>query len=215
MNDLTITEKLKAKYQSKGLDEKTVSKDPFEQFEVWYKDILNSGIIEPSAMILSTVSGTGTPSARTVLLKQNDKDGFVFYTNYGSKKAKELEQNPNASLLFLWKEVARQVRISGRIEKTTRKESAEYFRIRPRESQLGAWASRQSSVLLNREELIIEYEKYEKEFEGKEIPLPQFWGGYRVIANRIEFWQGRESRLHDRICYTKEGNEWVITRLSP
>lgn len=215
MNDLTITKKLKAKYQSKGLDEKTVSKDPFEQFEVWYKDILNSGIIEPSAMMLSTVSGTGAPSARTVLLKQNDKDGFVFYTNYGSKKAKELEQNPNASLLFLWKEVARQVRISGRIEKTTREESAEYFRIRPRESQLGAWASRQSSVLLNREELIIEYEKYEKEFEGKEIPLPQFWGGYRVIPNRIEFWQGRESRLHDRICYTKEGNEWVITRLSP
>jgi pyridoxamine 5'-phosphate oxidase len=215
MSDIKETEDLQKKYSLIELNEKTVSKDPFEQFDIWYKDVLNSRLSEPNAMIISTVDRAGIPSVRAVLLKSYDNRGFVFFTNYGSNKGKELAENPNAEILFLWKEIERQVRITGKVVKTTKKESEEYFRSRPRESQLGAWASKQSSVIPNREHLIENYEKHRKQFEGKEIPLPPHWGGYRVIPSEFEFWQGRENRLHDRICYIIKGKDWHISRLSP
>jgi pyridoxamine 5'-phosphate oxidase len=208
-------EELRKRYQLMELDEKAVSKDPFEQFDIWYEDVPDSETAEPTAMIVATSSGAGTPSVRTVLLKRHDKRGFVFYTNYESRKGRDLAENPKAALLFLWKEVGRQVRITGSIEKTTKRESEIYFRSRPRESQLGAWASKQSTVLPNRVDLIKEYERYEKEFEGKEIPLPPNWGGFRVIPTEFEFWQGRDNRLHDRISYKLKGKDWQISRLSP
>jgi pyridoxamine 5'-phosphate oxidase len=215
MSERTETEEIREKYALAELDEKSVSGDPFEQFDKWYMEIQECGIEEPTAMILSTVSGGGVPAVRTVLLKSNDKEGFVFYTNYQSRKGKELAENPRAALLFLWKEVGRQIRIMGRVERVTREESDEYFRSRPIESQLGAWASKQSTVIPSREHLLEIYENYRKQFEGSEIPRPPFWGGYRVIPTEFEFWQGRESRLHDRINYVKKGKEWQITRLSP
>jgi pyridoxamine 5'-phosphate oxidase len=215
MNERTETEEIRQKYALAELDEKMVSKDPFEQFDKWYKDIQECGIAEPTAMIVSTVSGAGVPSVRTVLLKSNDKDGFVFYTNYQSRKGKELAENPRAALLFLWKEIGRQVRIMGRVERVTREESEEYFRSRPIESQLGAWASKQSAMIPSREHLLEIYENYRKQFEGSEIPKPSYWGGYRVIPSEFEFWQGQESRLHDRISYVKKGKDWQISRLSP
>ena len=215
MSDISETEDLQKKYSLIELNEKTISKDPFEQFDIWYKDVLNSRLPEPNAMIISTADRAGIPSVRTVLLKSYDNRGFVFFTNYESKKGNDLAENPNAAILFLWKEIERQVRISGRVVKTTKKESEEYFRSRPIESQLGAWASKQSSVIPDREHLIENYEKYRMQFERKEIPLPPFWGGYRVIPTEFEFWQGRKNRLHDRICYTIKGKNWHIFRLSP
>jgi pyridoxamine 5'-phosphate oxidase len=197
------------------LSESTVNKDPFVQFGVWYKEAFNTGIKEFNAMIISTASKSGVPSVRTVLLKGFDKRGFVFYTNYGSRKSKDFEENPKAALLFLWKELERQIRITGGVEKVTREESETYFRSRPIESQLGAWASKQSELIPNREHLEKEYEKYKQEFEGKEVPAPPNWGGYRLIPREFEFWQGRESRLHDRICYFQKGGVWHIYRLSP
>jgi pyridoxamine 5'-phosphate oxidase len=215
MNNETGPDETWRKYALTDLDERTVSNDPFEQFDLWYKDILESRIVEPTAMIVSTANSLGVPSVRTVLLKSHDKDGFVFYTNYESRKGKELTENPKAALLFLWKEAKKQVRIQGNVEKVLIEESEEYFRSRPIESQLGAWASKQSSLIPNREHLLEIYEKYKEQFEGSEIPLPPNWGGYRVIPVEFEFWQGRESRLHDRICYTKKGYGWHIGRLSP
>jgi pyridoxamine 5'-phosphate oxidase len=215
MSDSKETEKLRKKYSLIELNEKSVSKDPFEQFDRWFRDAMKSRLPEPNAMIISTVSGAENPSVRTVLLKNYDNRGFVFYTNYGSKKGKELGENPKAAILFLWKELERQVRITGRAVKTTKEESEEYFRSRPIESQLGAWASKQSEVIPTREHLIERYEKYRKQFEGKEIPLPPHWGGYRIIPTEFEYWQGRENRLHDRIIYIKKGEDWDISRLSP
>jgi|ERR1035437_444317 pyridoxamine 5'-phosphate oxidase len=198
-----------------GLNEQTAEKDPFKQFEVWYNEIQKSGTAEPTAMIIATANKKGVPTVRTVLLKSYDKQGFVFFTNYESRKGHDLAENHSAAILFLWKEEKRQVRISGSIVKTSKEESEKYFRSRPIESQLGAWASKQSSVIPNREHLIQNYEKYKRQFEGKEIPLPPNWGGYRVIPEEFEFWQGRENRLHDRICYIIKGKEWHISRLSP
>ena len=198
-----------------GLNEQTAEKDPFKQFEVWYNEIQKSGTAEPTAMIIATANKKGIPTVRTVLLKSYDKQGFVFFTNYESRKGHDLAENHSAAILFLWKEEKRQVRISGSIVKTSKEESEKYFRSRPIESQLGAWASKQSSVIPNREHLIQNYEKYKRQFEGKEIPLPPNWGGYRVIPEEFEFWQGRENRLHDRICYIIKGKEWHISRLSP
>jgi pyridoxamine 5'-phosphate oxidase len=215
MSNIHEIEGLRKKYSLIELNEKTVSKDPFEQFDIWFKDALNSRLPEPNAMIISTVNRTGIPSVRTVLLKSYDNRGFVFFTNYESKKGRDLGENPNTAILFLWKEIGRQVRISGSVVKTMQNESELYFRSRPIESRLGAWASKQSSVLPSREILIENYEKYRKQFEGKEIPLPPHWGGYRVIPEEFEFWQGRENRLHDRICYIIKGKDWHISRLSP
>jgi len=178
-------------------------------------EAISSNLLEPNAMILATANKDGAPSARTVLLKGFDERGFVFYTNYESAKAKNLSENPIASLLFFWAELERQARIEGKVEQVSKADSEEYFRSRPRESQLGAWASKQSSVIASREVLEKKFEEMRKKFEGKEIPLPPFWGGYRVIPQSIEFWQGRESRLHDRICYSFENGKWKIERLSP
>lgn len=215
MGNYTDIEDLRKKYALIELSEDSVSKDPIEQFEIWFKDVIESSIVEPSAMVLATANKEGIPTLRTVLLKSFDSRGFVFFTNYESRKAKDLLDNPNVSVLFLWKEVERQVRISGSIAKITTKESEEYFRSRPIESQLGAWASKQSTIIPSREYLVDKYEKYRAQFEGKEVPLPSFWGGYRIIPTEFEFWQGRENRLHDRICYEIKGKGWHIYRLSP
>ncbi len=201
--------------QSNELNERTVDKNPFIQFGKWYEGILNSKLNEPTSMMLSTADVNGNPSARIVLLKEIDDSGFVFYTNYGSRKGKDLKENPKAALTFFWDELLRQIRIEGRIEKISIETSREYFSSRPRESQIGAWVSEQSSVIPNREILENKFDELEEKFGNEEIPLPDFWGGYRVIPNYFEFWQGRENRLHDRICYNKENNEWKIFRIAP
>lgn len=207
--------KVKRSQTLKVLSENSVLSDPISQFSVWMNDAIESNLLEPNAMILSTANKNGIPSARTVLLKGFDNKGFVFFTNYMSAKAKDLGENPNTALLFLWLELERQIRITGKVEKLSNEESEKYFSSRPRESQLGAWASKQSSVIANRKVLEEQYEDMKRKFDGKEIPLPPFWGGYRVNPQRIEFWQGRESRLHDRICYTLDAGKWKIERLSP
>jgi pyridoxamine 5'-phosphate oxidase len=213
-NNLNISS-LRRSYSLKELDENSVFADPIEQFAVWMKETIDSQLLEPNAMILSTTEKNGIPASRTVLLKEFDKAGFVFFTNYESDKSKQMKQNPNAALLFLWTELERQIRITGKVEVVNKQESKKYFHSRPRESQLGAWASKQSSVLENRGILIKRFEEAREKFEGKEIPLPPFWGGFRLIPNKIEFWQGRENRLHDRIRYRLENKKWIIERLSP
>ncbi|HSV75768.1 MAG TPA: pyridoxamine 5'-phosphate oxidase [Bacteroidales bacterium] len=189
--------------------------NPIAQFAIWYDQAVQSGLLEPGAMTLATVAPDESPSARIVLLKAFDDRGFVFYTNYNSAKARHLAVNPNVSLIFLWLELQRQVRIEGRTEKVTGSESDEYFSTRPRASQIGAWASPQSQEIPGRQNLDDRYLAMEKEFQGKEIPRPEFWGGYRVIPETIEFWQGREGRLHDRLIYRKYEGQWTINRLAP
>lgn len=215
MNKSREIKNLRRSYTLKELTRKSVSKNPIEQFSIWFNEAMDAEILDVNAMTLATADNKGYPSARTVLLKQFDETGFVFYTNYNSKKGKELSENPNAALLFFWKEIERQVRISGAVMKTTEEESKHYFNERPIESRLSAWASNQSTVIPGREYLENKFEEYKKEFEGKEIQLPPYWGGFRVIPSVIEFWQGRDNRLHDRICYIKNNNTWDIVRLSP
>ena len=202
-------------YKHSELSKTSVNKDPFVQFNNWFNEIVNAKIIDPSAMVLATVAEANMPSARIVLLKEVDVKGFVFFTNYLSRKAKDLETNPNASLLFYWKEMDRQLRIEGIIEKVETKISEDYFHTRPRESQISAWVSKQSSIVPDRNFLDKKYGELDEEFGNDEIPLPDFWGGYRLIPEYFEFWQGRESRLHDRICYRKEKGNWKIFRLAP
>ena len=201
--------------QSNELNEISINKNPFIQFTKWYESILNSNLNEPTAMMLSTADVNGNSSARIVLLKEFDDSGFVFYTNYESRKGKDLNKNPKAALNFFWDEPARQIRIEGAVEKISRETSKKYFSSRPRESQIGAWVSAQSSEVPNRDFLENKYVELEEKFGSEEIPLPDFWGGYRVTPNYFEFWQGRENRLHDRICYKKENDEWKIFRLAP
>jgi pyridoxamine 5'-phosphate oxidase len=205
----------KTNNQSNEFNESSINKNPFIQFTNWYESILNSNLNEPTSMMLSTADVNGNPSARIVLLKEIDDRGFVFYTNYESRKGKDLNENPKAALSFFWDEPRRQIRIEGRIEKISREASKKYFSSRPRESQVGAWVSAQSSVIPNRDLLVNKYIELKEKFGNEEIPLPDFWGGYKVIPNYFEFWQGRENRLHDRICYRKERNEWKIFRLAP
>ncbi|MCH7962669.1 MAG: pyridoxamine 5'-phosphate oxidase [Bacteroidetes bacterium] len=201
--------------QNNELNETSVNKNPFIQFIKWYESVLNSNLNEPTAMMLSTADVNGNPSARIVLLKEIDDSGFVFYTNYESRKGKDLKENPKAALTFFWDELRRQIRIEGRIEKISRETSKEYFSSRLSESQIGAWVSAQSTVIQNREFLENKFDELKEKFGNEEIPLPDFWGGYRLIPNYFEFWQGRENRLHDRICYKKENDEWKIFRLAP
>ncbi|HED08529.1 MAG TPA: pyridoxamine 5'-phosphate oxidase [Ignavibacteria bacterium] len=208
-------ENLRGEVYKNELLESNVAENPFVQFSAWMNEALDAEINHPNAMTLATVSDKGVPSARTVLLKELDDTGFVFFTNYESEKAKELENNHNASILFFWKEFERQVRITGIVERITREESEEYFISRPLESKLGAWASKQSSEIPNREYLEKKYDDLKEKYSGTEIPTPSFWGGYRLLPNIFEFWQGRESRLHDRIKYEKKENEWRIIRLAP
>jgi len=207
---------LRRNYNQEHLSEKTLSKNPFIQFETWMNSALEKNLEEPNAMHLSTVNKKNKPSSRIVLLRGFNKKGFVFYTNYLSQKGVELTSNPYAALTFFWAELERQVRIEGTVEKVSKALSNAYFKSRPRESQLGAWASHQSAVLKNREELEETMKNLTKKYEGKSIPRPNYWGGFCLKPERIEFWQGRPNRLHDRILYQKtKGNKWAISRLSP
>lgn len=193
----------------------TTTDDPIAFFKAWLKEAEDSGIILPESMSVSSCTAQGRPSSRMVLLKEVDEKGFVFFTNYNSRKAQELEANPFAALLFHWNMLQRQVRIEGRIERISEQESADYFHSRGRGSQIGAWASHQSDVLKSRETLVERVKMYEKKFKDQTIPLPEFWGGYRVIPERIEFWQGKADRLHDRFIYQPSDGKWDITRLNP
>ncbi|MEX0779520.1 MAG: pyridoxamine 5'-phosphate oxidase [Balneolales bacterium] len=214
--DLKKVAQLRRDYTAGGLLEKDLEKKPMDQFVYWFDQALNSHLLEPNAMTLSTADRKGNPSSRVVLLKGYDKDGFTFFTNYTSRKGRDLEKNPRASLVFYWGELERQVRVEGDVEKVSREVSEEYFHSRPFESQIGAWASHQSSVLRSRDELEKAHEIIASKFKGKTVPLPEFWGGYLLRPHRIEFWQGRPSRLHDRLVYRKvEEGEWIIERLSP
>lgn len=205
---------MRLSYEQDQLLESNINKNPFLQFKLWFDLVVKANIIEPNAMTIATATKTGIPSARVVLLKGFDESGFTFFTNYGSRKGKELSENPLASLLFWWREFERQVRIEGKIEKISRKESEEYFNVRPLKSRYGALTSNQSEVVENREVLEKRFLDLEKQF-GENPPTPENWGGYKLIPTKFEFWQGRRDRLHDRICYEKNKNDWRIYRLQP
>ena len=202
-------------YQLRSLSESDVHANPVLQFSQWWDEALNSTIDEVNAMTLSTITGAGRPSARIVLLKGFDENGFVFYTNYESDKAQQLDANPYASLVFFWKELERQVRIEGRCERVSPQESDDYYNSRPLGSKLGAWASPQSKVIESREILDKKAAALLEEYASGEVPRPSHWGGYRVVAETIEFWQGRSNRLHDRIKYSDQDGAWKIERLAP
>ncbi len=203
-------------YGLAGLMEKDLAKNPFRQFEKWFAEAEAAKIPEPNAMTLATAGRDGRPSARTVLLKSVDGRGFVFYTNYESGKGRELADNAHAALVFPWITMERQVIVEGAVTKVSREEADAYFHSRPRASQLGAWASPQSTVLAGRAVLEESYRVVERKYEGREVPLPPQWGGYRVVPATVEFWQGRRSRLHDRLRFRREPDgEWVVERLAP
>ncbi|MBC6417418.1 MAG: pyridoxamine 5'-phosphate oxidase [Prochloron sp. SP5CPC1] len=207
---------LRQNYTRAGLTEGDALSDPLEQFKIWFAEAVEAQLLEPNAMTLATVGPGGQPSARIVLLKGFDERGFVFYTNYQSSKGKQLEEKPKAAIAFWWGELERQVRIEGTIEKVAPEESDQYFQSRPLNSQLGAWVSNQSQVIPSREVLEKRFEQLRLEYEGKTIPRPPYWGGYRVMPKQFEFWQGRPSRLHDRLLYRLlEDGSWRIERLSP
>lgn len=199
-----------------GLDESTVDPDPFKLFRRWFDDAIASGSRLPDAMTLATATKDGKPSARMVLLKQLDDQGFVFYTNYNSRKARELEANPYASLVCYWVQLDRQVRVEGRVERVSAAESDEYFATRPRESQLGALASPQSEAIDGREFLEQRFRDFESMYRDRSVPRPAHWGGYRLKPEQIEFWQNRSGRLHDRLLYQGQADgSWTIKRLAP
>jgi len=200
---------------AEGLDEKTIDRDPIRQFQTWLNDAFAAKLPLAEAMTLATATPDGKPSARMVLLKQVDHDGFVFYTNYHSAKAQQLDANPNAALVFFWVQLDRQVRVEGSVTRTSAEESREYFATRPRESQIGAWASEQSEAVASRAVLEERAAELEKQYRDREIDCPEHWGGYRLKPERIEFWKSRIGRLHDRILYQRDGDSWTITRLAP
>jgi pyridoxamine 5'-phosphate oxidase len=206
---------IRREYALARLDEKSVSHDPMVEFARWFAEAQEARVEEVNAMTLATASSDGRPSARIVLLKGFDASGFVFFTDYRSRKGEELEANPRAALVFFWSELERQVRINGTVTRTSAKESESYFRTRPLGSRLGAWVSHQSLVIPSRTPLETGMREAEARFSDGEVPLPPHWGGYRVAPQAIEFWQGRESRLHDRIRYSREGERWKVERLSP
>ena len=213
---MTYLHNLRKDYKQDTLSESEVDKNPITQFGKWMKDAISSKIVvEPNAMTLVTSTPDGKPSARVVLLKSLDKEGFVFYTNYESRKAKELNENPNACIVFDWHIMERQVRIEGIVKKTSKEESDRYFNSRPKDSQLGAWISPQSNFIDGRQELEDRKTKVESQFEEKPITRPPHWGGYVLKPHTIEFWQGRQSRLHDRLIYIKTDEEWILRRLAP
>ncbi|PJN16149.1 pyridoxamine 5'-phosphate oxidase [Streptomyces sp. CB02120-2] len=207
---------MRKQYRSEIVAEESLEDDPMRQFTRWFQQAANAHLFEPNAMIVSTATSDGRPSSRTVLLKQFDDRGFVFYTNYGSRKGRELAENPYVSLLFPWHPIARQVIVTGTASRTGRDETAAYFRSRPHGSQLGAWASEQSRVIASRAELDRRYAELEERYpEGEQVPVPPEWGGYRVVPDAVEFWQGHENRLHDRLRYVSEGGKWRVERLCP
>ncbi|WP_419950934.1 pyridoxamine 5'-phosphate oxidase [Candidatus Palauibacter sp.] len=200
---------------TRGLPTLEAAADPHELFDRWFADAEASGLLLPESMALATTTADGRPSVRMVLLKGAGLDGFRFFTNYGSRKAAELDENPRAALCFYWSVLERQVRIEGRVERLSTEESAEYFATRGRGSQVGAWASEQSRPIAGRARLEAQVNEIEARFAGEDIPLPDFWGGYRLLPDRFEFWQGRANRLHDRLAYTPRDGGWEITRLQP
>lgn len=202
-------------YTRGGLHRTDLAADPVSQFEKWFEQATRADITDPNAMTLATVSADCKPSARTVLLKTFDQKGFVFFTNYGSQKAREIEANPNVCLLFPWTELERQVEIAGRAEKISTAASMKYFLTRPHGSQLGAWVSNQSHVITSRKILDMKLDEMKRKFRDGKVPLPDFWGGYRVIPSVVEFWQGRPNRLHDRFEYRRTNDHWEIARLAP
>lgn len=198
------------------LREEELDQNPFRQFENWFQAATDAGLHEPNAMSLATVSDKGAPSLRTVLLKVWDEKGFVFFTNHGSRKARDIASNPNVALLFYWAPLHRQVRIEGTAQKVSTLESLKYFVTRPRGSQLGAWCSEQSSTISSRSILQAKLDEIKQKFEGGEVPLPSFWGGFRIVPSRFEFWQAGDDRLHDRFVYEPESDDtWLIQRLAP
>ena len=206
---------LRNEYLFSGLTRKNMDQNPFKQFEKWLNEAVNSDEKEPTAMALSTIGADGFPQSRIVLLKLFDENGFVFFTNYSSEKGKSIEKNPAVSLHFFWPFLERQVRISGVAEKTSKEISLKYFQSRPEESQVAAWASEQSTEIPSRDYLEQQFRKFSSKFENEPVPLPPFWGGYRVNPQKIEFWQGRANRLNDRILYERNGELWTIKRLAP
>ena len=198
-----------------GLPEATADRDPFELFDEWFEAARGTNIIFPESMALATATPDGRPSTRMVLLKGVDERGFTFFTNYASRKAAELDSNPHAAIVIHWEVLQRQVRVAGTVRRITSEESADYFSTRPRGAQIGAWASKQSKPLSSRSELKRAVAETKTKYQGKDIPLPPFWGGYRIEPERIEFWQGRANRLHDRLVYIKDGEGWKTERLYP
>lgn len=206
---------LRKEYSKASLDLDSVADSPIEQFQKWFSEAQKGELTEPNAMVLSTASSAGSITQRTVLLKAFDEKGFVFYTNYKSRKAQQMEENSRVSILFPWYQLERQIAVTGVAEKVSTAESVKYFMSRPFNSQLGAWVSQQSQVITSRNILEVKLNEMKEKFKEGKIPLPDFWGGYRIIPDTIEFWQGRPSRLHDRILYTIENNSWTKKRLSP
>ena len=210
------TDELRREYTYAGLTERDLDANPFKQFEKWFQQAIDAKLDLPDAMTLATATEDGVPSARMVVLRGFDERGFVFYTDYDSQKGKELAENPNGALVFYWRELDRQVRITGQVSLVSREESERYFQSRPVGSRLAALASKQGEVIPNREVLEDRFKGLMEEYQDKEIPLPPYWGGYRLSPDMFEFWQGCPSRLHDRLRYTRQANgEWRIERLSP
>ncbi len=208
-------ENMRSEYMQKSLSEEDVDKNPINQFQIWFQEAVNSKLKDANACTLATCGKDFLPQARVVLLKRYDEEGFIFFTNYTSLKANNLKDNPNACINFSWLELERQIRINGVCEKIPTAESISYFATRSRGSQIGAWVSEQSKIIQSREILKLQVAKMRAKFQNRQIPLPDFWGGYRLRPQKIEFWQGRENRLHDRILYTLEKGEWKISRLAP
>ena len=207
---------LRREYSCHPLRREDLDPDPMRQFQLWFEQALEVEAMDPNAMSLATATAEGQPSLRTVLLKYYDEDGFVFYTNLSSRKADEMKENPRAALLFYWHELHRQVKVVGAVERVTATESARYFRRRPRDSQIGAWVSHQSTAISSRAILEEKFAEMMRKFANGEVPLPSFWGGYRLVPATIEFWQGRERRLHDRFLYRSgKTGAWTMGRLAP
>lgn len=206
---------LRKDYSLAGLHEKDLARDPFRQFEKWFSEAEAAKILEPNAMTLATCTRDGRPSARVVLLKGVDARGFLFFTNYESRKGRELAENPRAALVFSWLPLERQVVVEGTITRASPEESETYFHSRPHASQLGAWVSQQSTIVSNRAALETAFKEVERKYAGEVVPMPPYWGGYRLAPELVEFWQGRRSRLHDRLRYRRTQDGWVIERLAP
>lgn len=216
MEDLrNYLNQIRRDFADKPLEEQSVNDNPFLQFSVWFEEAVNAQLLDPYAMLISTVDEIGLPHSRVVYLRNISDEGMVFYTNYNSQKGKNISASNKIAITFFWVELERQIRIEGTVKKVSEELSDKYFAARPRESQLGAWASNQSETIKNRAELEENLKHFTEKFKGVDVPRPPHWGGYIVEPIKFEFWQGRPSRLHDRLIYTKNNNEWVISRIAP